>query len=550
MCLARPARVPNEAVLDDSSRPDSIALAKELFGIEEGAVRLARWFEQGPGVLVFPEYAFGSVDYGELDALISAYQRPLIVLAGFGAVSGNALNALLDRCRPAWPAGEIDPAARYNAGWCWIHHGPGQSACYIFLKNYFDQTVELPLIPDLKRGQNILRVEAEDLVLFPLICADLLSNEANGPRYRIGQNSPKLGNGTADANKRMVAAAMLYCAKPFHDLWKGAINDIVAMHGRKAAVLCVNQFAAIPREAEAEDDWRCLSGAFVDRSIMDTSPAASLRPVRYVQTDSSSGLILRRADAGVACGRLRWGISAAQGRYIWHPEVWRKFNNGVLTTIRESAAFLESKRFLARKKNRILAMYHDTSLPIVEPGMAKLAGELDESHITPRIWPKLVFGVSSANESPDRMANFSAQLERGLGALAAIQNVTNADALSGESHKGQLRWNEIEILVWASRDDDWRGMESQLLDSATRYPNEPQLVVFAQGARGQGPAPHRVERKRLDDITDRSQAGEITGSRIRHVYWRPLGDVENTLTDPASNEAQKRASMLDQINAN
>src|SRR6185295_9040534 len=106
---------------------------------EDGAPRLTRWLGgvYKSGILAFPEYAFGSGDFAALNTLVRNYPEPLIVLAGFGAVPGKSINSLLESCTATWPQGAagIDRLARYNAGWCWVHRGPSDTTCYIFLKN-------------------------------------------------------------------------------------------------------------------------------------------------------------------------------------------------------------------------------------------------------------------------------------------------------------------------------------------------------------------------------------------------------------------------------
>ena len=73
-------------------------------------------------------------------------RHTVIVLAGFGAVLGTNLTALLNNgCSAAWQGGAniLAERGRYNCGWCWVHEEPGHTRCVIFCKNYVDQTGEI-----------------------------------------------------------------------------------------------------------------------------------------------------------------------------------------------------------------------------------------------------------------------------------------------------------------------------------------------------------------------------------------------------------------------
>lgn len=168
VCLAQPQLVTQEVIAHDESRPQSLALAQSIFGNEHGQAQLGRWFQGENGLLLFPEYAFGSPDFESLDQLVREYAHPLIVIAGFGAVRGNSLRALLQSCEACWTDGAnaVDEQSRYNAGWCWIHYGPGNTRPYIFLKNFFEQRLEIT-IPGITQGTHILELISRDLIVYP-----------------------------------------------------------------------------------------------------------------------------------------------------------------------------------------------------------------------------------------------------------------------------------------------------------------------------------------------------------------------------------------------
>ena len=94
VCLAQPALVDPALVSVDGARPDSLALARAIFELENGQRRLSRWFDGQNGLLLFPEYAFSSADFAALNQLVADHPSPLIAIAGFGAVDGAGLPAL------------------------------------------------------------------------------------------------------------------------------------------------------------------------------------------------------------------------------------------------------------------------------------------------------------------------------------------------------------------------------------------------------------------------------------------------------------------------
>ena len=263
VCLAQPQLVDPAAVSIDDARPQSLVLANAIFADDYGLRRISRWFNGESGLLIFPEYAFSSRDFDALNDLIALHPHPLIVIGGFGAVEGANLLQLLNKCTATWNTGAagVDPQSRYNAAWCWIHHGPGDSSCYIVLKNFFEQQVEIALINGLTCGDHILQIEAQDLLLFPIICSDLVCEQVTSARTRISQ---KLQNVPANG-RRVLVTAPLYTNKPESNHWPGVINNIVSLNNRQAGLILVNQLAAKPFLDAADDKWRDLrAGLFTD----------------------------------------------------------------------------------------------------------------------------------------------------------------------------------------------------------------------------------------------------------------------------------------------
>ncbi len=545
ICLAQPSLVDVNTVANDDLRPDSLKLAEVIFEIEDGQCRLARWFGGERGLLIFPEYAFSSRDFGALNALIGQYEHGLIAIAGFGAVEGADLRELLRHCVATWPEREanIDTQNRYNGGWCWIHHGVGDSTCYLFLKNFFEQKFEIT-VNGLTAGSYILQLDNEDLQLFPVICADLISEQAKSPRVRIARALEQIPpNGP-----KVLVAAPLYTDKPQSNHWTGVINNIVSLHSRRAGLIFVNQLAANCFIDPDEDRWRCLSGGFVHKHVMATPPSIPLSAVRYVSTNEGSGLLLRQAKSGVAFGSFRWVNAAELGR-MWVPQ-HRVLENGHLQLLTESVASQELRRYVRRRENPIKGNYHKSAGPLLEAGLNSIKSS-EQAHVDPRLWPRLLSGCEKTgdNFSPDAIDSYSQYLDRALGVFAAVEQSSGATPLVGEFRRGQLLSADQDVLVWISPLHDWRKMWQLLGQLAVDYPAEPQLIVIGEGRTGQSSAGW-IEPGRTTDFTNRSEKGNFTKPRFRHIFWRPFGEIENSLIDANTTLDEKRTAITNQLSTN
>jgi hypothetical protein len=544
VCLAQPALVNPKVIPNDAPRPDSLALATAIFADDNGQSRLSRWFAGQSGLLLFPEYAFSSADFETLNNFIAGYTHPLIVIAGFGAVDGAHLAQLLGSCTATWPGGadKIDPQSRYNAGWCWIHNGAGDSSCYVILKNFFEQQFEITF-DGLATGDHILQIEAQDLVLFPIICSDLISEQPNSARVRI---TDKLAT-RAQNGSNVLIAAPLYTDKPQSGHWSGVINNIVSLNSRRAGLIFVNQLAANCSLDPDQDQWRCLSGGFVHKHIMASAPPLPFPSVRYVSTNEGSGLLLRQSLAGVAFGHFRWVNAAELGR-IWVPQ-HRVLQAGELQLITESVASQELKRYVTRRREVISSNYHESAKPIIQSGLDSIEASPTEAHLTPRLWPGLLSGVdeSTSGFDPDKIDTQTVYLDQALAVFSAVEQATGATPLVAGSRHGQLLLEEsCEILVWKSPQHDWRKMWQVLKELSVKYPREPKLVVLGSG-RGGHSAAGRIEPDKSVDFTNIPDVGNFTSTRFRHIFWRPLGEIENSLTDPNTTMPQKSIAIVGQL---
>jgi hypothetical protein len=544
VCLAQPTLVNAAVVSDDGPRPESLALANAIFADENGQRRISRWFSGQNGLLLFPEYAFSSGDFRALNDLIAVHPHPLIVIAGFGAVSGANLLELLESCTATWATGaaNVDAQNRYNAAWCWIHHGPADTACYIVLKNFFEQQVEIALVNGLTPGDHILQLETRDLVLFPIICSDLVCEQPTSARARITR---QLQNVAANG-RRVLVTAPLYTNKPESNHWLGVINNIVSLDNRRAGLIFVNQLAAKPFLNPADDKWRDLTGGFVHRHVMANPPSEPLPAVRYVSTNEASGLLLRQSVVGVAFGPFKWVNAAELGR-VWVPQ-HRALEPADFRLLNESVASQEFRRYVARRADLISGSYHESAKPLLRSGLDSIKSDVNDRHLSPRLFPGLLSGVDKQGSklSPDLIDDQTQHLDRALAVFAAVEKSSGGAPIVADHLHGQIRYQDMEVLVWKSPIYDAQKMCQILKDLSVDHPNDPQLLVIGDGRAGYCPA-SPIKPNWAVDYSDRPQEGHFTSVRSRHIFWRPLVEVENRLADPATTAVQKEEAILTQV---
>ena len=309
---------------NDKSRLENIDIVKLLLDSDcaDGGI-LKDEVSERPSIVLTPELSFGTPDFNTLDALIKKYEHNLIFICGFGFSAGSALIEILNNpdVEGIWDAAPQD-GKKYNGGWVWIKDGNNVQS-YIFLKNYFEQTGEIT-VPNLKEGDCILRLEGDDIVIFPLVCADLICNENNSPREKIFNSIEDAGI----SNKKLLVTGSLLNSNSSSGHWKAAIGDLLEKikpsNGRLLLSNCINP---APVREEETDKWRCPSGAFQHREGCKR-PQKALPNLRYVDDTKFAGLVLRNTVIGAAFGKLKWTNNASEGlhafsecaQYIWHSQ--------------------------------------------------------------------------------------------------------------------------------------------------------------------------------------------------------------------------------------
>lgn len=555
VCIAKtPLRV--DEIVSNSIAAGTSDFARAIFETDENGVsRIQGWFGGEAGLLVFPEYAFSSQEFSVIDACVREHPTRLIVLGGCGAVSTADVQELLQNgCSAGWPSDTpLAEFGRYNLGWCWIHESPGNTRCVLFAKNYIDQVVEIAEIPNLQTIQGILCIETNDLVIHPLICSDLISEQANGPRVRIAQ-APSNG-------KRLLVCTISCNSAPESERWRTAIDNVVQIHQQQAVLIFANQAVATPQPDEERDRWRCLTGTFINRARMPHAPRTPLPSMRHVLTQAASGLLFRQPDVGIAAGLVNWDhADSATGLYVWEPR-WRlRWSNGLFQEMADSIESYETRRFVRRRCREMVANFAQNTQSALAGKLDELASRPDSVQITPRLWPDLLNGLDPliSGRSADEMYRDETELDLAFGVFAAIDLGTNGQWLAATEGRGQIHWDGRDIRVWRSPSLRADQMFAECQRLALSGGSAPPLIVVGRGiaigahvaARIATPFAQRAIPNRLTDISSAVDegAGNIESPRPRQVYWQPMGTIEQALITAVNDFAlQVCRAITDQL---
>lgn len=517
VCLAQLPKSPSVSILNDASRPAAVAAAVQLFagGGPHGGPVLG---EMAPGnevaLVVFPEFAFGSPDWVELDEAIRQSPRPLIVVAGFGATSGGWIldwagsptEGESTRRHLAWDqagaeANGISRVRRVNGGWCWVHV-PGETHCVTYLKTIPEQSVEAVSLPDLQVGRWITHIRFNDIDLFPLICADMLQLPGDHPDSAQARIAEALSDIPGD-RPAMVVGSLLQ--QGYNINWVRAVDSMLVhvLAGRPGLVALANIADDRVFASEDEDQWRSLTGVFGKWDEL-TRGQANLPCGRRVSTTCVVGAVVRQSDPLITSGVADWGpYGPVDGKFVWHTEMRCQVEDlGLVAplTLPPQPHGCEIARFLHRFPG-------DPSWsPRVAQGGAAIiahikAGEPPEAAL---ILNSLLHGPGPESADPDALHETAQQqaAEIGLHSLATLATLDLVEWQTDPHKQGQLCQNDCgrHLMVWR----DARKTKTQMRAVLSRWQQQggghPDLVVFAQSRFGdidEGP----VAEERRDDFT-------------------------------------------------
>ncbi|PKM05958.1 MAG: hypothetical protein CVV14_14420 [Gammaproteobacteria bacterium HGW-Gammaproteobacteria-4] len=507
----------NDAIATDQGRPAAVAAVRHLLvgGDGHSAAVLSEMLPGAqPVLIVLPEFAFGSSDWEMLDTLIRQANRPVVLVAGFGATNGQIL---LDwraarvaegetRRHFAWDqtACAIGGVRPVNGGWCWIHVPREGTHCLIYLKNIAEQNVEAVALADLQFGHAITHLSFNDVDLFPLVCADMLQPMAQHPDSAQARIHDIL-NGLGDATRPALVIGSLL-QHGYNVNWERAIDSVLnqVMANRPGLVVLCNISHDRPVASETEDRWRSLTGVYGKWDEL-TKGQKNLPCGRRLNAPGIVGAVLRRSEPTIASGTVDWGpYGPVDGKFVWHANMLCPAGaaglQAPISRPPEQHGY-EMARFLRRHRPP-----EEGWSPRVVQGADRLTSHIASAAkpSAAKILDALIGGVRPALSNPDALHDDPIQPAAitGLHALATLVTAAGIGWQSDEGQVGQLRLsaNDRNILIWRDPIRTSRQMRSELGAWRLEATPHPDLIVLAASRFGDVEE-GSVEEQRRDDVS-------------------------------------------------
>jgi hypothetical protein len=502
--LAQVAPASIEILTTGAARPWVVETVRDLLGVEQRLGQIVTGDK--PAILVLPELALGFDDWPKIDELVRTWNRSLIVISGFGFTRGDSLNAWLGRNGPtkrlaAWP-NDNGPANErvYNGGWCWIHR-PGATTCVTFLKVTAEQHDEIH-IGGLDQGTLSLSIRLDDLIIFPVICSDLLS-VVGGQRVIQRKIVRDLEEHANDARRVLVIGLLLQ--KTSHEKWRTAILDVARnINSERVNVCLINSANDICSMIEDNDRWRDYSGVYI--ATGRRAYREQFAAVRRFSSEQIDGAVIRATSALVLGGPLRWTFDGATGRHLWAVKKdYGVSDQGKLVGSPCTDCFrFETLRMLKR-----LTEAHDapaaSKLNLARASYAAVEAQIrsDTLPAAETICQKLLFGESGreARErlNADTLSDFIPQSSEGLKVLGALKSDAGMAWQADPKQKGQLHLQDrgVNVLVWCYPGSHIR-MRQTLQEWRSELTPNPPLVVFKKATGTLYAAPDETSERRRD----------------------------------------------------
>ncbi|MFT6319090.1 MAG: hypothetical protein ACJAT4_000005 [Granulosicoccus sp.] len=534
---------------NDESRPDNLSIITNLLQkIPDDKSFLEK--EGGkPTLILAPELSFGSQDYKSLNDLVVQCAQNLILIAGFGFVKGDVLNSLSKNpnVEGIWNNAPESADKKYNGGWAWVKEGKNIK-CYIFLKNFFSQSGETS-ISDLVEGDCILQLEADDVIIFPLICAELFASEDGSPRERIKESLGKSGN------KKVLITGSLLNEKSSSIAWINGIGDLLTPIKKSDPILLLSNCVNPPYLRNEDDDkWRCLSGVF--RNLGENKPPKEPLPyIRYVNHTNFLGFVLRNYMTSCVFAKLSWGSNPTESLNILstpHQYVWdgKKFK-----TAGGDCDADELYRFIQRYKGQTYYTKNNSNRQVgiitkqeLEDVISQLAPGSDSSirKVAGLLSRRCLKGIENeAVFNPDHLHKEADNLNTAITILVLIKSVIGAELMPSEKdlNYGQLLHTienaEHEFLVWNSSQYSPRELHNIALKNVVNLSGSARpLTIFGRGKSfGEYPPNGRIKSDRYADFSnpspDSKNEKNISEAGDRVVFWKNQSIIDEILSSDA-----------------
>lgn len=551
LALVKPSFVGAHVIENDESRPQALLLARTLLAPDaKGVQKIAVSAPNRSAVVLFPEFAFGSDDFAELDGLVRQQSREVMVFAGFGAVRGDRLagQILGGHVQCGWQAGlaALDATKRYNAAWCWIHdprqQGPSSHRCYVLLKNWPEQRHERVDIANFGSGVETVRLDADDCTIFPVICADILADVPNSVHERIAAN---IRANSLDRKNILVPVLMLD-SKPSHAAWRSRLENMIQVSSLKLAIVTCNHISVLPLVSEEDDQCRCLSGAFVSTQQFSPDHRETPHPVRPIKVSGIAGYVLRSTDPGIAAGDFVWREIGLANRFIWLPNMRITLDGASLVDAIASPTQVEMQRWCHRVRCPVWLNSDGPGANFLNAGYAKIGVALKVASVAKAIWPEALTGRELDNNFSRRLdsAGVSNSLRTALDEAYLIAgSVMQAPGYvfepltnPGHFHRPEMGDHAArDVVIWSSPDKLTDNQLQTLKGAVLNGRYKRAVVVVARGAGGS--VPPMFMRVKPDPTTDvgngppPEQSDDIAEPPPAPVFWMSSGELHSLLVN-------------------
>ncbi len=556
VCLLKLEPPTDDQWRDDLSRPNNVAMMNDLLTPPEGSEKslLQGQFHKVPSFVLAPELSYGSSDFDALHNMVEHYPNDIILVCGFGFSAGSTISQIVskDFVEGVWED-KVNNQRNYNGAWVWVKHG-NETQCYIIIKNYFEQKAEIR-VPNLLEGQSIFRLETDDLILFPLICADLICSENGKPSSRISTSL----NNECSANKKVLVSASLLNLQSCSGHWKSSIGDLLENLKDKSPRLllcnCVN-----PKEEidENKDRWRCLSGGYQHREG-SKPPSKPLPFLRYVDDTKFSGMVIRNTLIGCVFAKLKWTNNVSQGLHCLSEGIQYAYVDNSFEQCGGECDADELYRFVLRHKGKMLHNKVssteearnladeelDKLIEVIKPFSASKIRKLSGA-----LFRKCLNGINASNDiNPDLLFENKDSLDCALTTLKLIQFAIGANLIPDNSEQQPLQYGQLlaqneehEILVWDSSEYRAKQLYDMVKDKVANASGSarPLTVIGRGNGAGINPQDGKIVSGRLSDITDSAprsaEEKDILEPRDRVVFWKNQGEIDEVLSNEKSKQ--------------
>jgi hypothetical protein len=429
-----------------------------------------------PALVLLPEFAFTGDQWGAIDELVRSYQRAVVLVAGFGIVTGVWLKDWAEGKGETRRHFDETPVAgqTYNGLWCWVHQPAPMNLsthCFCALKNHLEQRHEALAVSGL--GRRHLALKFKDLMLLPAVCAELLQNAKNSAQSRYRH----LLETTTNPSNVLITGSLYQTLPTRQDVWTTAVSDLISLDRERVLVMFANQALDEPVHDEDKDRWRGRSGVFAH--ITNPMPDCGGSPFgRPVQHQVFAGGVARCPKPSLLFTRLQWPpYGAMVGRRPWNVIAGRFLPEGARSPLK--AHCYEAQRYFLRAQISQMTPQQEEGIgkikEVIEAGQ-QAADRLSRTCLD-GVGPEREFTADPLQQSELTRLQASAEV---IAHLVGGEMELNAPA----EYVGPLAYQSEDlsanVLVWHSRRSAGE-LRRELQDWMNLQQPHLPLVVFGSG---------------------------------------------------------------------